>query len=78
MDERRNAWLSLILALCVLWALCAWVILPETLGTFWHKVAPVAIGAAISIYLFCALSCLGWPDNPPQALTPNPPPPPPL
>ncbi len=60
MHERRNAVLAMVLLISVAWAVLAWVLIPEAAawlpGLVWHRIVPVMTAAALTIYLFFALS----------------------
>ena len=60
MHERRNAILAMVLLISVAWAMFAWVLIPEVAmwlpGLVWHRIVPVMTAAALTIYLFFALS----------------------
>ncbi len=60
MHERRDAVLAVVLLISVAWAVFSWVLVPEMSlwlpGMLWHRIGSVLVAAALTIYLFFALS----------------------
>lgn len=60
MHDRRNALLAMVLLASFIWALVAWVLVPEAglwpPGLVWHRIASVLIAAAAMISLYFALA----------------------
>jgi hypothetical protein len=58
--ERRDAVLAVVLLISVAWAVFSWVLVPEMSlwlpGMLWHRIGSVLVAAALTIYLFFALS----------------------
>ncbi|MBX3405359.1 MAG: hypothetical protein KF869_01240 [Phycisphaeraceae bacterium] len=60
MHDRRNALLAIVLLASFIWALVAWLLIPEVglwlPGLVWHRIASVLLAAAAMISLYFALA----------------------